>query len=211
MLAQVLDLLGGVHHDRRDRKASLQRSPAQQIRIGLYGDRSWEVVHGFRQLGEARLSFGEFAQARQDYHEAIRIAELLGGPQHPSIAEILAGLAEIAYEQGDDRQALELTRREVSIDQLYRQTRPDALADCHNRMGKIQHRLGHDALAVPEFRGDRALAEAAECPQGRASPRARKNLGLALAGLRSFDRAGEAIEQATGIREKLLPGMMPRS
>jgi len=206
LLAQVLDLLGAVHHERRDRKACLEAlTRAQQIRIGLYGDRSWEVVHGFQQLGAARLNFGEFAQARQDYHEAIRIAELLGGPRHPSVAEILAGLAEIAYEQGDDRQALDLAGREVSINQLYRKTRPGALADCHNRLGKIQHRLGHDALAVREFRAAIELWQKLPNVPEASVASGWQNLGLALAGLRDFDRASDAVEKATGIREKLSP------
>jgi CHAT domain-containing protein/tetratricopeptide (TPR) repeat protein len=206
LLAQVLDLLGAVHHDRRDRKACFEAlTGAQQIRIALYGDRSWEVVHGFQQLGAARLNFGDFAQARQDYREAIRIAELLGGPRHPTVAEILGGLAEIAVEQGDDQQALELAEREHSICTLYRTTRPSALADSHNRLGKIQHRLGHDALAVSEFRAAIELWQKLPKVPEASVASGWQNLGLALARLREFDRAGAAIEKATGIREKLSP------
>ena len=206
MLADILDNLGTLHFEEGDEKecaAALLRS--LRMRLDLHGERSWAVVASHRQLGTARQHFGAYESSRESFGNMRRIAELLGGPRHPLVGDALDGLASVALEQGDYRQAEELALGALAIREEHAATRPEELADCRNRLGQIHHKLGQDVRAADDFRAALRLWERLHGPKHPSVASAWQNLGLSLVALKQFDPAAEALGKALEIREHAEP------
>ena len=175
------------------------------MRVSLVGDRSWEVVDGYRQIAAASTHFGAYANARAAYRQSITIAELLGGKDHPAVAEGLAGLAEVALQLGDERQAIELITREKAIVETRAKTDAGRLAECRNRLGRAHHQLQRDDLAAAEFRAAIDLWEHVKPFDVGSLASGWQNLGGALADLGLYEQAEEALRKAISFREQVTP------
>jgi CHAT domain-containing protein/tetratricopeptide (TPR) repeat protein len=205
-IATVLRNFGQLHLDRADPVSCLRcLHEALQMHVDLHGDRSWEVVEDEHHLADIYLRLGNQAQARDHYDRAVQTAELLGGKEHPRVAEGLAGLADVALQVGDFRHALELGLRGRAICERHAATRPAALAMAWTQLGSIHHRLGQKRAALDDFSRALALWQKLHGEQDAHVASAWHNLGTALSGLGDLERAAEALGKALAIREKLVP------
>jgi CHAT domain-containing protein/tetratricopeptide (TPR) repeat protein len=204
--AAVIRQIAGVQHDRGDRDActGAYRESLRML-LDLHGDRSWEVMEGYEQLATAHLNFDEPEPARSNYREAQRIAQLLGGPGHPAVADCLSGLAAVAESKGDYDEALKLVEQEKALRAHLETSPPESMAHCWNQTGLIHHKLHQDAQAAAAFRRALTLWEKGNPPNEFKVATGWHNLGHALAGLGRMDRAFEAHNRALALREQAKP------
>jgi CHAT domain-containing protein/tetratricopeptide (TPR) repeat protein len=204
--AAILDNLGTSYLEMGRRKEcidALERS--LRLRLNLYGERSWDVVASYRQIGAAQLHFGAYRESRQAFQEMRRIAELLGGVTHPLVGDALGGLASVALEQGDLLRARELAQADLAIRQRHAASQPGALAECRNSLGQIHHKLGQDGRATDDFRAALALWEMLHGPNHPFVAAAWQNLGSVRRGQHDFEGAAVALGKALAIREQAVP------
>lgn len=205
LIATVKFSLGGLLFEMGERHAGLDLVLASvNARRDLYGDRHEDVVDAHQQLGTLLQRIRDYREARRNFDEAKRIAELLFGPNHARVAEVWGRLADLAREQNDYPRMLAAASQRLRI-LREAQSSVDELADAVHEVGAAQYQLGQFSAAVASFTNARDLWQQKFGPQHLQVARAWKSLALALAKVGSELAAIQAHETALKIRSQAMP------
>ena len=151
-------------------------------------------AYGLSTLGNIELEAGRPADAYEHFREAARIREAVLGPDHMLVAYSLGGMAQAAEGIGKYEEAIDLLGR-VARTQESRGLQKQ-LFETWNALGRVQHRMGRDSLALTTL--DRSVT-IADSIFGMSSAAARTPRLLRLPVLRALGRDQEALDQALAL------------
>ena len=124
-----------------------ERDCAQALELAreLHGEAHPSTVEALRQFAVVEVDIGRYADAAANLRRARAWTVSRGGSLHPDVAEDDIALARLAWELGEQAQALQATTR--AIESLRRQEAPLLLAEALYHRARMLHGLGRSLEA----------------------------------------------------------------
>jgi serine/threonine protein kinase/tetratricopeptide (TPR) repeat protein len=145
LVAVTMNNLGVLLQETGDPEGALAlHRQALEIRRATLGEKHPAVANSLCNLGEAYRVAGDLPAAESHYRECLALLRSLGRERHPTISHALNGLARVLLERGEPREALDLSRRALSI-------RRDAFPSQHWRIAESEGCVGACLTALGRF------------------------------------------------------------
>jgi CHAT domain-containing protein len=195
----------GVVIKRAPRTALIQQyEAAMKISATQFGVGDLGAVRTLTRLGEEEWWANRQTEAQRAWAKLLEVQERAFGAQHPANGRALAWLALTAFRQGRLPEADELFKRAEPL--VRRSGRPDDLPEWMSYRSYLEHRLGHDDLAIALARQAldlrRGLAKQAAARQGaNATPYAFALAHSALVMARQYNGTGRFKEAIPVLEE----------
>jgi len=198
-LAEALDLLSAIAHDRRDMPASARWArELVDLRRRQGGDSTADLAASLGDLAIPLRSMGRYAEAESLLREALAIHRRTLKPDDPDLAWDLNLLGYVRYSRGDPYEAERHFREALAIQRRTLKPPNSELAGTLNNLGGIENALGRAAEAESTFREALGMYRTLYGENHPAVARAYGNLALAL-------REGGREAEALPLYRKALP------
>ncbi len=151
----------------------------------------------------------DFSEAKAAHERALRVAEKVHGPEHPTVAIVYINLGKVLYAMGDLAGAREHHERALPILERVLGSEHPTVAIVYSNLGEVFHAMGNFSEAREHY--ERALRiKLAVLPADHPDiALSLNNLGGVLRVMGDFSGAREHFERALRIFERLLGSEHP--
>lgn len=131
-------------------KAEIQYREALKNYIAAFGEKSLEASIANQYLGDLYRKTGKYDQAIKCYEKTKEVREL-AAPNHPDLADTLAGLAQCKAKTASKDQAIPLMQKVISIRETAYGKTSGKVIKSRIMLANLYEEIGKGKLAIPAY------------------------------------------------------------